>query len=57
MGYIEKWSDSGIALKGRICYRLDIGHKRKRGAEATSKDVACEPEKMEFLFAEMEMTG
>lgn len=49
---------NGIALKGRICYRLDIGHKRKRGAEATtSKDVACEPEKMEFLFAEMEMTG
>ena len=36
----EKWSDSGIALKGRIRYRLDTGHKRKGGAEAASKDVA-----------------
>lgn len=36
----EKWSDSGIALKGRICYRLDTGYKRKKGAEAISKDVA-----------------
>ena len=53
----EKWSDSRNALKGRICYRLDIGPKRKRGAEATSEDVACEREKMEFPFAEMEMTG
>ena len=25
--------------------------------EATSEDVACEREKMEFPFAEMEMTG
>ena len=36
---------------------LDTGHKRKRGAEATSKDVAWEPEKMDFPFAEREMTG